>query len=283
MKKLLSYLAPALILIGIFGGIAYTLKKNKAIAEGRVFHNDPAEAPALAHEAPMPTPAAIETNELLFTGVFEPFRETKISAEIQGKINQITVDAGSVVTKGQTLAMLDDALLQLQLQSADVQIEGLTADVNRYTILAQADAVQGVQLEKAELGLKSAQVQRASILEQIRKTVVRAPFNGVVHAKLNEVGGFAAPGVPLLHILDIDQLKFTINVPENDLKYFKIGQTHDIIADAFPDKKLAGKVSMIAGKANMGASFPVQLTVGNFSNHALRAGMFGKIQLKIRN
>ncbi|MDV7396217.1 hypothetical protein RZS08_32790, partial [Arthrospira platensis SPKY1] len=89
----------------------------------------------------------------------------------------------------------------------------MMADVDRYAILAKADAVQGIQLEKAELGLKSAQIQRATIQEQIRKTAIKAPFNGVVYGKLNEVGGFAAPGVPLLHLLDISQLKFTINVP----------------------------------------------------------------------
>ena len=282
MKKILSYLVPVVILIAIFGGIAFQLRKNKAIVEERVFHNNPAEAPALTREDSSSTPQpAIE--KLLFTGTFEPYRETKISAETPGKINQITVDAGSVVSKGQTLVRLDDALLQLQLQSVDVQIEGLTADVNRYTILAKAEAVQGIQLEKAQLGLKSAQVQRASIQEQIRKTTIRAPFNGIVYGKLNEVGGFAAPGVPLLHILDIGQMRFTINVPESDLKYFKTGQILGIVADAFPNQKLSGKVTLIASKANMGSSFPVQFTVNNFSNHALRAGMFGKIELSNKN
>lgn len=278
MKKILSYLIPALILIGIFGGIAIQLKKNKSIAEERVFHNDPTEMTADTIKA-VTSDTSGEIGDLLFTGTFEPYRETKISAETQGKINRITVDAGSIVTKGQTLVQLDNALFQLQLQSVKVQIEGLTADVNRYSILAKADAVQGVQLEKAQLGLKSAQVQRATIQEQINKTTIKAPFNGVIYSKLNEVGGFAAPGVPLLHILDIGQLRFTINVPEQDLIYFKTGQTHDIIVDAFPNKKITGKVSLIASKANIGNSFPVQLTVSNFSNNALRAGMFGTIEL----
>jgi len=278
MKKIVSYLLPAIILIGIFGGIAYKLKKNKAVTSERVYQYEPGESPVPNHETQQPA-APEAKSRLVFTGIFEPYRETKISAEIQGKINQITVDAGSILTKGQTLVRLDDALLRLQLQSVEIQIEGLTADVNRYTILSKADAVQGIQLEKAELGLKSAQVQRASIQEQIHKTTLRAPFSGVVYAKLNEVGGFAAPGVPLLHIIDIGQLKFTINVPESDLEYFKMGQTHEIIVDVFPDKKLAGKVSMIASKANAGNSFPIQFTVQNFSNHALRAGMFGKIDL----
>lgn len=278
MKKIVSYLLPAIILMGIFGGIAYKLKKNKAVTSERVYQDEPGETPGTNHETQQAA-APPAKSRLVFTGTFEPFRETKVSAEIQGKINQITVDAGSNITKGQTLVRLDDALLRLQLQSVEVQIEGLTADVNRYTILSKADAVQGIQLEKAELGLKSAQVQRASIQEQIHKTTLRAPFSGVVYAKLNEVGGFAAPGVPLLHILDIGQLKFTINVPESDLEYFKMGQTHEIMVDVFPDKNIVGKVSMIASKANPGNSFPIQFTVQNFSNHTLRAGMFGKIDL----
>ena len=282
MKKKISYLISAVILIGIFGGIALKLKKNKALASERVFHFNPADSPVLADSVLSGT-GPDYAEDLVFTGTFEPFRETKISAEIQGRINHISVDAGSIVTKGQTLVQLDDALLQLQLQSVEVQIEGLTADVNRYSILAKADAVQGVQLEKAQLGLKSAQVQRAAIQEQIDKTTIKAPFGGVVVAKLNEVGGFAAPGVPLVHLLDIERLKFTINVAENDLKYFKTGQSHEIVADVFPDKKIVGKVSLIASKANAGNSFPVQFTVNNFSNHALRAGMFGKTELNAKN
>ena len=93
---------------------------------------------------------------------------------------------------------MDNSLLKLQLQTVEVQIEGLQDDVNRYTILTEADAVQGVQLEKAKLGLKSAKVQKATLQEQINKTTIKAPFSGVVTAKLSEIGAFAAPGVPLL-------------------------------------------------------------------------------------
>jgi membrane fusion protein (multidrug efflux system) len=162
------------------------LKKNKAIAEERVFTIlTPTRSlqPTTTSEVASTIPQT-EMGGLLFTGTFEPYRETKISAEMQGKINRITVDAGSIVTKGQTLVQLDNALLQLQLQSVEVQIEGLTADVNRYSILAKADAVQGIQLEKAQLGLKSAQVQRATVQEQINKTTIKAPFNGVVYSQI---------------------------------------------------------------------------------------------------
>ncbi len=215
-----------------------------------------------------------------YSGTFEPNKETKISAEIQGKINEVLVDVGSVVNKGQSLVLLDNSLLKLQLQTIEVQIEGLEADVNRYTILAKADAIQGVQLEKAELGLKSAKVQKATLLEQINKTTIKAPFNGVVTAKLSEEGAFAAPGVPLLQITDITNLKFTVNVPENELSQFKLNQSYSLSADAYSEILLTGKATMIGSKANMGSSFPVQFTVNNTSDLKIKSGMFGKVNLK---
>jgi len=146
--------------------------------------------------------------------------------------------------------------------------------------LSKADAIQGVQLEKAELGLKSAKVQRAILLEQINKTTIKAPFQGVVTAKLSEEGAFAAPGVPLLQITDITNLKFTVNVPENDLRQFKLNHNYTITADAYPEISFTGKVTMIGSKANMGSSFPIQFTLNNTSDLKIKSGMFGKVNVE---
>jgi membrane fusion protein (multidrug efflux system) len=283
MKRIFGYLIPAIILLGIFAGIALTLKRNKKTAQDRVYQFDKSEVVPVKNDSTVLALPKTADGTLQLTGIFEPNRDAKISAELQGKINRVFVDAGSIITQGQTLIQLDNALLHLQLQSIDVQIQGFQADVNRYTILAKADAVQGVQLEKAELGLKSAQVQRATVQEQINKTTIKAPFGGVVTAKLSEVGAFASPGVPLLQIIEISKLKFTINVPEKDLKYFQMAGNYNIVADAYPDKVFSGKVIMIGSKANIGNSFPVQFLVQNLKNLGLKAGMFGNITIQTKN
>jgi len=283
MKRLFRYLIPAIILIGIFAGIAYKLRSNKKTAQERVYQFDKSDVvPSKNDSTALASPKTAD-GALQLTGIFEPNKDTKISAELQGKINRVFVDGGSIVSQGQTLIQLDNSLLKLQLQAIDVQIQGFQADVNRYTILAKADAVQGIQLEKAELGLKSAQIQQATVQEQINKTTIKAPFAGVVTAKLSEEGAFAAPGVPLLQIIDISKLKFTVNVPEKDLKYFQMGRNYTIVADVYPDTKLSGKVIMIGSKANIGNSFPVQFLVQNLKNQALKAGMFGNITIQTKN
>ncbi len=217
------------------------------------------------------------TDEGAYTGTFEPNRETRISADIQGRIVSLLADVGDEVKPGQALIQLDNSLLKLQLQSVNVQVEGLETDVKRFTILTRADAIQGVQLEKAQLGLKAAKVQQASLLEQISKTTIRAPFAGVVTAKLSEAGAFAAPGMPLLQIIDINQLKFTIQVPEADLLKFQLHQQFSITPDVDPDRTLTGKLTMIGSKSNPGNSFPVQFQVRNTAQQVIKAGMFGKV------
>ncbi len=276
MKKVLYIIIP-LALIAI---VVIKLKSNKEIVKDKVYQYDKEQA---IHVQVDTIKSELIGAEFAYSGTFEPNKETKLSAEIQGKINDVLVDVGTFVTKGQSLIQLDNSLLKLQLQSAEVQVEGLEADVKRFTVLANADAVQGVQLEKAELGLKSAKVQRATLLEQINKTTIKAPFNGVVTAKLTEEGAFAAPGVPLLQITDISVLKFTVNVSENDLSSFQLNQTFSINADAYSEVLLSGKATMIGSKANMGSSFPVQFIVSNTSDLKIKSGMFGKVNLKSEN
>jgi RND family efflux transporter MFP subunit len=273
LKKVLYVIIP----LAIIAIVVIKLKTNKEITQSKVYQYDKEQA----INVQVDTLQLENVNaEFSYSGTFEPNKETKISAELQGKINTILVDAGSVVSKGQTLIQLDNSLLKLQLQTIEVQIEGLEADVNRYTILAKSDAIQGVQLEKAELGLKSAKVQKATLLEQINKTTIKAPFSGVVTAKLSEEGAFAAPGVPLLQITDITTLKFTVNVPEKDLSQFKLNQSYSLSADAYSEILLTGKTTMIGSKANMGSSFPVQFMVNNTSDLKIKSGMFGKVLLK---
>jgi RND family efflux transporter MFP subunit len=273
LKKALYIIIP-LILIAI---IVIKLKNNKEITQSKVYQYDKEQVKYVQADT---LQIKNVNTKISYSGTFEPNKETKISTEIQGKINDVLVDLGSYVKKGQSLIQLDNSLLKLQLQTIEVQIEGLVADINRYTILAKADAIQGVQLEKSILGMKSAKVQKASLMEQIKKTTIKAPFNGVVTSKLSEEGAFAAPGIPLLQITDITNLKFTVNVPENDLSQFKLNQSYFISADAYSEISLLGKATMIGSKANMGSSFTIQFSVNNTSDLKIKSGMFGKVDLK---
>ncbi len=273
IKKVLYILIP-LVLIAI---LVIKLKKNKEITQSKIYQYNKEVAVNVKADTLQMESIRIEHSH---SGTFEPNKETKISAEIQGKINEVLVDVGDIVSKGQVLIQLDNTLLKLQEKTIEVQIEGFEKDVKRYNVLTNADAIQGVQLEKAELGLKSAKLQRDGLLEQINKTTIKAPFNGVITAKLSEVGAFAAPGVPLLQLTDITSLKFTITIAENELSKFSISKNYSIVADAYPDYVMVEKTIMIGSKANMANSYPIQFIVKNTSDLKIKSGMFGKVIVK---
>lgn len=273
MKRLI-WIIPTIAILAL---VVIKLVSNKKATQEKVYQYDKEQA--ISVETQKISLENIEA-ESTYTGTFEPNKEVKISAENQAKINRFHVDLGDHVKKGQSLIQLDNSLLQIQLEAVEVQIEGFEKDVVRYTALAKADAIQGIQLEKAELGLKAARVQKANLQEQINKTNIRAAFDGIITAKLSEVGAFAAPGIPLVQLTDISKLKFTIQIPENEVKHFKEGQNYRLKADALPEIQLLGHLKMIGSKANIGNSYPLEFEIENTEDLAIKSGMFGKVFLE---
>jgi len=148
MKKILYFLIP-LVLVGL---MVAKLVTNKQIAEERVYLYD--------REQPVQVTAIQVSRSIVqpvytFTGTFESNKETKLSAEVQGKVNRVMIENGATVRKGQVLIQLDDALLQWQLKAAEIQVKGLEADLKRYRVLVENEAIQGIQLEKTELALET--------------------------------------------------------------------------------------------------------------------------------
>jgi RND family efflux transporter MFP subunit len=216
-----------------------------------------------------------------YSGLFLPEKEVKVNTEVPGKVLKIYVDEGQKVRKGQTLIKLDDSELKTQLSQIDAKLKNLEKDYNRYKILAENDAIPGVKFEKVKEGLKTAQAQKKSILIKIQNTTIKAPFNGYITKKFVDLGTFAAPGMPLVALTDIEKLKFTINVPSSEINYFSSGKTYPITVDAYPDLKLNGKVVNLGEKGNMSNKFPVQFQVKNTKDKKVKANMFGKINLDI--
>ena len=220
-----------IVSLAIFGLLVLWLLVNKKAAEDKVYHFNKQEAILISADTVSLRDISVE---LLYTGTFEPFREGKVMGESQGKIIRMDAELGDVIKKGGVVAQLDNEFLMLQQEAVKVQIEGFEKDLNRYTVLVNADAVQGIQLEKTQLALESARIQLKTIQEQISRTTITAPFSGIVTQKYIELGTVISPPVPLIQLTDISRLKMTLNVPESDLKFFKTNQKVDVTARHIP-------------------------------------------------
>lgn len=265
------------ILIGIalIGLTVMKLMSNKEKAEAKIYIHD-AEASILVEQ----TQLSNHTFESAFTflGTFEPIRQNTIGSDAQGKIIRLNIEEGDRVSQGQVIAKIDDELLQLQLQNAEVSLEGQKSDDNRYSNLAKENAVAGMQVEKTKLGLRSAEIQKKQIQKQLRSTNITAPFSGVITKKMVDLGSVIGAGSPLFEITDISSLKLTINVPERDILKFKINQNVKVNVDIYGDRAFEGKVSNVSVVADKSHNFKVQITIKN-SKQELMGGMYGSVAL----
>lgn len=268
MKRIISIV----VIVGILGIIIIQLAQNKKEAENRVYQYD--------KEAPIKVFGEVvkdknETQNKVFSGVFESMNEVKVSAEVQGKIIQIYVKEGQKVAKGQALLKIDNQMLHLQLNVLETKLEGLRKDESRYSTLTGEDAVPAITLEKTQNAIATIEAEKKTILEQINKSIVRAPFNGVVATKFCEVGGFASPAVPLFELINQADLKFVINVPEEDLYLFTDGQDYSV-KSGIANKTLAAHLSQVSSKGGMGNSFKIEFTLDD--SNGLKPKMNGELK-----
>lgn len=271
-KRVIIGVVVGLVLVGL---TVMKLLSNKEQVKEKIYVYDPNTA--ILVETSNPGMHTFD-QALNFLGTFEPAHQTMVGSDGNGKIVKLMVEEGDFVTQGQVIAKIDDELLQLQLESVDVSLEGQRNDDKRYDNLSKDNAVAGVTVEKTKLGLRSTEIQKKQIQKQLRNTTIKAPFSGVITKKMVDLGSVVGVGTPVVEITDIGQLKLTVSVPERDVLKFKRGQSVSVTADVYGDKMYEGKVTNISVVADRSHNFKVQITVTN-KNRELLAGMYGSVRL----
>lgn len=213
-------------------------------------------------------------------GTVKACRRARLAPPIGGQIAKLSVKEGDRVTKGQMLLSLwnDDIAAQLQLAERETTAARATADqtclladnavreAKRLEALRkkgqvaeqQADTAQAqAQAGKASCRAARANVEvsaaRASVARAtLERTLLRAPFPGVVAEVNGEVGEFVTPSptgvatLPAVDLLDTSCLYIAAPIDEVDAPQIQTGMTARISLDAFPNKHFSGRVSRIA-------------------------------------
>ena len=193
-----------------------------------------------------------------YGGTVVPLREGRVMAEVPGRVLRVAVREGQQVRKGDLIAQLDGELLRLQHESAQVQVAALEKDQARYRVLASADAVQGIQLERTEQALRTARIQLANIAEQLGRTNIRAPFDGEVTQLLAEEGTVVGPSMPVAMLSDPRELEVLLHVSEVDVVRFQQGQAVQVTLGDLADP-VKGTVHSIGRRGDVANRFPVRI------------------------
>jgi len=213
-------------------------------------------------------------------------RMSTVSANVTGKIAEIFVEEGAIVTAGQELARLDDAIARAQLALYESRIElAQTAlaevaarlahgrrELQRLRVLAgkglasesSFDAAQSevealeAQLATAQKEILVGQRELALSREQLDELVIRAPFPGVVVSQSAQPGEIVSPvsagdsytRTGISTIVDMSSLEVEVDVNESYVDRVRPGQGTEAVLEAYPDWRIPGHVLNIVPAVN---------------------------------
>lgn len=249
---------------------------------------------------------------ILASGFLAHEEEVMLSSEVIGKVAEIFIEEGERVKAGQLVLRVDDinflasleqaeALVRLNtidIERQEVRIENLERQFARSSSLYERSLIgeeefdtMRNQLELARIDLKSsrerlaqAQAQLEQVNDQLSKTRIVSPIDGVVTSLDIKVGETAIasstniPGSSLMTIANPQSIYTEVLVDEADIANLAVGQRTEIVAIAYPDEPIHGVVRYIANTAKtepnrQGLSFTVEIDILDSGNVVLRPGM----------
>jgi len=142
---------------------------------------------------------------------------------------------------------------------------------------AHDQALASARQLRADIQAQSSSLQLAE--RELRDTVIRAPFDGYVAERLVSVGQFVQPQTPIMHIVRLQPLKLTAEVPEKFAPWIETGRSVAVHVDAYPDQTFEGKVVRISPSVNLKSrAFAIEGEVPN-PDARLKPGTFARVQI----
>jgi len=200
----------------------------------------------------------------VITGSVQPERRADLRAEVAAVVMQVLKENGDAVRTGDLLMRLDDTAIRDSLGSAEEALrastqafEQLERQVQRQKTL-QAQGMTSTQaLEDAEIRRNNAQsdlvAARARVVsarQQMGRTAVRAPFDGLVSERKVSVGDTVQVGRELVKVIDPRSMRFEGLVSADRLNELKVGQTVVFRVNGVSEGDFSGKVRRIDAAAN---------------------------------
>ncbi|WMW80016.1 efflux RND transporter periplasmic adaptor subunit [Undibacterium cyanobacteriorum] len=209
----------------------------------------------------------IENNALasgpVITGSIQPERKADLRAEVSAIVMQVMRENGEVVRKGDLLARLDDTSFRDQLASseqaaraAQQTLDQAERQLERLKTLRASGMTSMQALEDAEIRRNNAQSElvaaKARVVaarQQVQRTEIRAPFDGIVSERKVSNGDTAQIGKEIMKVIDPTSLRFQGLVSAESVNVVKAGQSVSFRINGY-DQQFVGKVRRVDPAAN---------------------------------
>jgi len=198
------------------------------------------------------------------TGTIQPEKKADLRAEISSVVLQVFKEDGEKVNKGDLLVRLDDTSIRDSLSSAQESERAATQTLDqsqrqyeRLKTLRSSGMASAQQLEDAEAkrnnsqsDLAAAKTRTVQARQQLQRTEIRAPFDGITSERKVSNGDTAQIGKELIKVIDPASMRFEGQVSADAVSQLKVGQTVDFRINGYPGQAFAGLIKRINPEAN---------------------------------
>jgi membrane fusion protein (multidrug efflux system) len=231
---------------------------------------------------------------LTLSGSLTGAEEAEVAAGAAGKVIATFIERGSQVKKGALLARLDARMSGAQAEEAAAQWSSLRAqaeqaqlDCQRTEQMFQKGAISKADYDRAQTACKTtrfsvsaAEARKNLTAQALRDTEIRAPFSGMVVERFVSAGEYVRPDSKVVTLVNTDQLRVELTVPEADVTQIRQGLTVEFHT-ASAAKVVRGKVRYIGPSVRKQTRDAVVEAVVENPGHDLRPGMFVTAQLAL--
>ncbi len=233
--------------------------------------------------------------EIRASGDLEARFHTTISAEVSGRVTQLSVDEGGAVERDATVIEIDPERRKLDLGAARARLAQARANlrqeqsqVGRIRRLRSESIASEQQLEEAEtellLARSTVEAEEAAVGVAERRLAdasVTAPFPGLVARRSVQLGEFVQPGTPLFELVSLNPLEAIFSLTELDSERVQLGQRVEVRVAAFENRVFGGTVTFVAPTIDPETrTLRIKAEIDD-SDGLLRPGLFARMSLGV--
>lgn len=198
------------------------------------------------------------------TGSVQPERRADLRAELAGVVMQVVRENGDNVRRGELLVRIDDSAIRESLLAADAGVRSATQAAEqtsrqfermktlRASGMTSAQALEDAETRRnnAQSDLETAKTRAAQARQQLTRTEVRAPFNGIVSDRKVSAGDTAQIGKELVKVIDPSSMRFEGLISADRVGSVKAGQRVTFQVNGYGDQEFVGKIRRVNPSAN---------------------------------
>ena len=219
-----------------------------------------------------------DVNSRTYVGEVEAESSTAVSFTGSGTVLRVLVDEGQRVSKGQLIAEIDATQARNALANCEAQMRQANDALARMKQLHDQNSLADMKWVETQSQVAQAQAQLDMAKKAVADCRVYAPVSGVVGKKMMNAGETALPSQPVCTILNINNVKVKVSVPEKEIAQFSATTPTEIRVEALGETFAGGRIEKGVQADPVSRTYDIRIRVEN-PGERLLAGMVCEVKV----